>query len=98
MMMMTYLETKSFKTMQAKFRRIFNFNNYPQKSQIFRWVQKFQAPGSVNNLKAVNPKSGRKLIARCPKNVDTVRDSVGRSPEKSLQRRSQRFGLSRGSL
>ena len=31
----TYLETKSFKTVQAKFRRKFNFNNYPQKSPIY---------------------------------------------------------------
>ena len=27
----TYFETKSFKTVQAKSRRKFNFNNYPQK-------------------------------------------------------------------
>ena len=32
----TYLETKSFKTVQAKFRRKFNFNTYPQKCQIYR--------------------------------------------------------------
>ena len=30
----TYLKTKSFKTVQAKLCRKFNFNNYPQKSQI----------------------------------------------------------------
>ena len=82
----TYLKTKSFKTVQAIFPRKFNFNNYPQKSQIYRKVHKLQATGSVNNLnkKPGNPISGRKLIARCPNNVDAVRDSVGRSSKKSL--------------
>ena len=69
--------------MQAKFRREFNFNNYPQKSKIYHWLHKFQATRSVNNLKkkAENARSGRKFIARCPDNVDAVRDSVGRSPK-----------------
>ena len=64
----TYLETKSFKTVQAKFCRKFNFNNYPQKSKIYRWVRKFQAKESVNNLnkKVEYPRSGRKLTVRYP--------------------------------
>ena len=45
----THLETKSFKTLRVKFRKKFNFNNYPQKSQMYRWGHKFQATGSVNN-------------------------------------------------
>ena len=95
----TYFETSSFKTVQAKFRKKFNFN-HPQKSQIYRWVHKFQTTGTVNNLniKAENPTSGRKLTARCPDNVDAVRDSVGRGLKKSLRRRSQELGLSRASL
>ena len=50
---------QSFKTVQAKFQKEFNFNNYPPKSQIYRWVHKFQAIGSVNdfNKKTENPKS-----------------------------------------
>ena len=69
------METKSFKTVVGKFRRKFNFNNYPQKSQIYRWVHKFQATGSVDNLtkKVENPRSGKKLIPRCPDNMDAVR-------------------------
>ena len=61
----TYLEAKSFKTVLAKFCWMFHFTNYPQKSQIYRWLHKFQAAGSVNNLKrkAENPRSGRKLTA-----------------------------------
>ena len=59
------------KLCKAKFRRKFNFNSYPQ---IYRWVNKFQAIGSVNNLnkKAKNLRSGRKLNARCLDNVDAV--------------------------
>ena len=81
----TYLESKSFKIAQAKSHRKFNFHNYPQKSQIYHWVHKFQATGSVNNhnKNAENPRSGRKLTARCPDNVDVVRDSV-RSLKKCL--------------
>ena len=30
----TYLESKSYKTVQAKFRRKFNFNTFPAKSAI----------------------------------------------------------------
>ena len=73
----TYLETKSFKSMKAKFCRKFNFNNYPQKSQIYCWAPKFQTTGSVNNLnkKTENSRSGRKLTARCHDNVDAVTDS-----------------------
>ena len=95
-----YLETKSFKTVQAKYRRKFNFNNYLQKSQIYRWTHKFQATGSVNSLdkKSAIPRYGRKLTARCPDNVNAVRDSVARSPKKSIRRRNQEMGLSRASV
>ena len=53
----SYWGRKSLKTVQEKFCRKFNFNNHPQKSQIYRWVFKFQATGSVNNLnkRAENP-------------------------------------------
>ena len=96
----THLETKSFKIVSAKFCRKFNFNNYPRKSQIYRWVHKFQTTGSVNNLnkKADSSRYGRKLTARCPDNVDAVWDSVRRSSKKSLQKCSQELGLSRASL
>ena len=79
----TYLKTKSFKTVQAKFCR--KFNN-PQKSQIYHWIHKFRATGSVNNLnkKAEHPKSDRKLTARYPDNVDAVRDSVRKNPSKDV--------------
>ena len=42
---------------------------------------KFSATESVNNLdkKAENPRSGRKLIVRCPDNEDALRDFVVRN-------------------
>ena len=43
----SYLKTISFKTVQAKFCRKFNFNNYPKKSKIYRWVHIFQATRTV---------------------------------------------------
>ena len=68
------MEIKSFKIVQAKFRKKFNFNNYPQKSQIYRLVHKSQATGSGNNLnkKAKTPRSVQKLTSRCYDNLDAV--------------------------
>ena len=59
---------KSFKTVQAKFLKKFNFDYYSQKRQIYRWVLKFQATGSVNNFNKMTeyPRSNRKLTARSP--------------------------------
>ena len=47
----SYLKKKSFKTVQVKFCTKFNFKDYLQKNQIYRWVDKFQATGSVNKMK-----------------------------------------------
>ena len=43
-------------------------------------------------------RSGMKLTARSPINVDPVKDSVGMSLKKSLQRHFQKLGLSRALL
>ena len=85
------IQRQNHSKLQAKFRKKFNFNNHPQNRQIHRYVHKFQATGSLNNFnkKAENPKSGRKLTARCPDNVDAVRDSVGRNPKKIPPKRIQ---------
>ena len=95
-----HLETKSLKTVQARYRRRFNFNNFPHKFQITRWVKRFKDTGTLikSTKKGQKSTSGRKLTARSLENVDTVRDSVGRSPKKSLRRRSQELGLSRSSV
>ena len=74
-------EPNHSKLSKQNFCRKSNFNNNLQKSEIYRW---FQATGSVNK-KAENPRSDRKLTARCPNNMDAVRGSVWRSPKKSNQ-------------
>ena len=88
------------KIIQTKCHRKCNFKDYPQKSQIYHWGHKFQATGSLNNLKkkAENLRFGRNLTARNPDNVDAVRDSIRRSPKKFHRRRSQELGLSSISL
>ena len=90
-----YLETKSFKSGQANLCWKFNFNNYSQKSHIYCWVHKFQVKGSVNiiNWKLRNPRSARKLTARCPENVDAVRGFVGRSQKKSPSESESRSSM-----
>ena len=42
----TYYETKSFMPVQAKYRKNFNFNTFPNKSQIFKLVENFEAHGT----------------------------------------------------
>ena len=48
---------KIIQNLQAKSCWEFNFNNFPQKTQIYRWIHKFQATGLIDNLnkKAENP-------------------------------------------
>ena len=41
--MKTYYETKSFKIVQARYRRKFTFNTFPNGSQIFKLVIYFEA-------------------------------------------------------
>ena len=95
-----YLETKSLKTVQVRYRRRFDFNNFPHKFQITRWVKKFKDTGTLikSTKKGQKWTSDRKLRARSLENVDAVRDSVERNPKKSLRRHSKKLGLSRLSV
>ena len=87
----TYSETKSFKTVQAKFRSKFNFDNYPQKSQIYPWIHNFQDTGT---LKSLNKKTEIPNLAEYwQQDILTMR-----SPKKSPRRRSQELSLSHASL
>ena len=90
MFCVTYLETKSFKRVEAKFSWKFDINSYSQKSQICRLENK-----SKNfTKKAENPRYSKKFTARYPNNVDVLRDSDRRSPKRFLRRCYQEFGLS----
>ncbi len=97
-----YLETKSVTTAQARFRKEYKSRHYPCKSIILKWTQKFRKKGTVLNLnsKSVDrdTHSGRPASARTPEKIDAVRDSVARSPKKSLRRRSQDLGIPRESM
>lgn len=68
---------------------------------LVKLVKKFRDYGTVHNLyrKGVGPShSGRKRTSRTQANIDAVRTSVGRSPQKSLRRRSQQLRVPRESL
>ena len=95
-----YFANKSYTVVQANFRRHFRCHQAPSKSSIFDWVQKFREHGTVQNLNSKGLRdtySGRRVSARTERNIDAVQDS-GRSPKKSLRRRSQELGISRESL
>ena len=98
--MTLYLESKSYKTVLAKFRRKFSFNTFPTTSVIHQWISKFKATATVLsiNKKAAAPTSGRKMTARTPGNIEAVRTSVSRSPKKSIRRRSQELRISYASV
>ena len=96
-----YFAKNSYKVVQASFRRKFQCCHAPSKSRIFDWIQKFREYGTVQNLNSKGLRdtySGRTVSARTQRNIDAVRDSVSRSPKKSLRRRSQLLGMSRESL
>ena len=95
----TYYETKSFRIVQARFRRKFSFNQFPNRSQIFKLVKKFKAHGTCGDRRvAGSSPSGPPITIRTPDNVSRVQESVGRSPSKSLRRRSQELGISVSSV
>jgi len=65
------------------------------------WIKKLREHGTVVHLcsKATGgTHSGRKKSARTEENIAAVRDSVGRSPRKSVRRCSQELGMTRESL
>ena len=86
----TYYETKSFQIVLARFRRKFSFNKFPNRSQIFKLVKKFETHGTCGDRRVTGSSpSGPPITVRTPDNVTRVQESVGRSPSKSLRRRSQ---------
>ena len=97
----TYFEIKPFCAVQRRFCRKFQCRHHPDKRLIHRWAQKFRKHGAVLNLNAKGKRdtySGQTKSARSQENIDAVRASIGRSPRKSLRRRSQELGISRESI
>ena len=96
-----YFATKSYQSVQIQFRKRFHCRNFPSKSTIVRWVTKFREHGTVVDLSfkvTGGTYSGRKKSARTEENIAAVRNSVGRSPKKSVRRRSQELRMTRESL
>ena len=95
----TFYEMKFFQIVQARFRRKFSFNQFSNRSQIFKLVKKFEAHGTCGDRRvAGSSPSGPPITIRTPDNVSTVQESVGRSLSKSLCRRSQELGISVSSV
>ena len=85
----TYYETKSFQIVEARFRRNFSFNKFPNRSQIFKLVKKFETHGTCGDRRVTGSSpSGPPIAIRTPDNVTRVQESVGRSPSKSLRRQN----------
>ena len=53
----TYYETKSFKTVQAGYRRKFNFNAFPNRNKISKLIKYFEAQGTWEDCMAKDSSS-----------------------------------------
>ena len=75
----TYYETKSFQIVQARFRRKFSFNKFPNRSQIFKLGKKFETHGTCGDRRVTGSSpSGPPITIRTPDNVTRVKSqSVG---------------------
>ncbi|GFN76490.1 transposable element tc3 transposase [Plakobranchus ocellatus] len=98
-----YFEQKSTAAVQLRFRRRFQCRDVPCQCHrsIYQCIQKFRTHGTVLNLHAKGNRdiySGRPKRSRTPENIALVRDSVVRSPSKSLRCRNQQIGMKRESV
>ena len=50
----TYHKTKSFKIVQVRYRRKFNFNTFPNRSLIFKLVKNFKAHRTSEDHKTMD--------------------------------------------
>ena len=93
-----YFRTSSYESVKTQFRTSFQTEVAPDKSLIYRWVEKFRKHGTVQNL---NSKSDdRQTHSGRPKKrttevIEMVRNSVEFSPKRSIRRRSQSLSLDR---
>ena len=71
--------------------------NFPLKSNIYRWVKKFEAYGTVRNLNSktnIRPTHSGRPTIRNEALVRSVESSVEQSPKRSLRKRSQLLEVS----
>ena len=82
----TYQETKSYQTVQQRFRQRFPDRNPPTKRSIYQNVLKYTRHGtSLNRNKG---HSGRRRTARSEENVASVRDVLRERPREVSARRN----------
>ena len=97
-----YFRENSIHAAQLQFKKRFGCREFPVRSMIYRWVNKFRTRGTVLNLNCKDTNrqshSGRPKSSRALNKVAAVRDSVVRSQGKSLRRRSQELGINRESV
>jgi hypothetical protein len=77
---------------QLRFRRKFNVERHgriPSRNTILRWVEKWQATGTVSN-KFV----GTSRTVRTPENIAIVRNAVQQSPTRSAVRQAAALDIS----
>ena len=97
-----YFRQKSIHAAQLQFKERCRCREFPVHSMIYRWVNKFRTHETVYNLNRKDTSrqsySGRPKSSRTPLNVAAVRDSVVRSPSKSVRWGSQELGINRESV
>lgn len=94
---MFYKNNDSLEAAQREFRRFYNLGRHgvvPSKHAIKGWINNFEETGSALKKKP----TGRPRSARTPQNIDVVRESVLRSPRRSIRKQSAAVGMSRESV
>lgn len=79
-----YHETKSYNEVREAFARRFPNRNAPSKKTIYKNVLKYQQNGTSLNLN--KGRSGRRVTARTPENIQLVRDALNTNPQISTRR------------
>lgn len=88
--------THSVVQIQRNYCAHFQVRNAPVRKTIVNIVQKFSNVGTVKDLH--KGQSGRRRSSRCQENIETVRESIIRSPRKSIRRLSQETGIPKTSV
>lgn len=95
--MKLFLNNESITSTQRLFRIHFDVGRHgaiPSPNTIRKWVNNFRSTASAMKIKP----TGRPRSVRTPENIETVRDSVLRSPNRSARRQSMALAISDSSL
>ena len=90
------MKTKSPTAILQKYHQRFGNDHTPNRRTILKLYAKFKKEGTILNLN--KGRSGRLRHARSPQNIQAVRRSVLRSPEKSYRVKCQEMGIAKESF